>query len=126
MDQSNQIEVYCDSANTTNKIVTIYGTKITVESLKRNMARLTNQIWKLIPMRENNEDWQKQINNVKLELIGLNAIFNFDSNYLHLLANLEALLIVDTEFTQYRSKVFESINLLGECCKNAIKQNRTR
>ena len=81
MDQSNQIEVYCDSANTTNKIVTIYGTKITVESLKRNVARLTNQIWKLIPMRENNEDWQKQINNVKLELIGLNAIFNFDSNY---------------------------------------------
>ena len=77
-------------------------------------------------MRENNEDWQKQINNVKLELIGLNAICNFDSNYLHLLANLEALLIVDTEFTQYRSKVFESINLLGECCKNAIKQNRTR
>ena len=77
-------------------------------------------------MRENNEDWQKQINNVKLELIGLNAIFNFDSNYLHLLANLEALLIVDTEFTQYRSKVFFSFFLLGECCKNAIKQNRTR
>ena len=27
------------------------------ESIDKNIGRLTNQLWKLIPMRENNENW---------------------------------------------------------------------
>jgi len=30
-----------------------------IESIEQNVTRLTNQIWKLIPMREHEEDWQK-------------------------------------------------------------------
>jgi hypothetical protein len=32
-------------------------------------------MWKLIPMRENEEDWKKQLNTVILEIAGLNEIF---------------------------------------------------
>jgi hypothetical protein len=39
------------------------------------VKRLTNQLWKLIPMRENNEDWRKQLDTVTLEVVGLNEIF---------------------------------------------------
>ena len=37
-----------------------YEIEFTDEQIKSNVQRLTNQLWKLIPMREHNEDWQKQ------------------------------------------------------------------
>ena len=43
--------------------------------IDKNIKRLTNQLWKLIPMRENNEDWRKQLDTVTLEVVGLNEIF---------------------------------------------------
>jgi len=45
------------------------------EDIKTNVRRLTNQLWKLIPMREHEEDWPKQLDTVILEIAGLNEIF---------------------------------------------------
>lgn len=42
----------------------------------KNIARLTNQIWKLIPMKENQEDWEKQLDTVIIEIVGMNEIFS--------------------------------------------------
>ena len=36
-----------------------YNLDISEESIGTNVSRLTNQIWKLIPMREHEEDWIK-------------------------------------------------------------------
>lgn len=52
-----------------------YNVNFPQETIDRNIMRLTNQLWKLIPMRENDEEWQKQLNAVKLEIVGLNEIF---------------------------------------------------
>ena len=52
-----------------------YGIDIANESIERNITRLTNQIWKLIPMKENNEDWEKQLDTVNLEIAGLGVMF---------------------------------------------------
>jgi len=41
------------------------------ETLNKDLRRLINQVWKLLPMRENNEDWQKQLGSVLNELYGL-------------------------------------------------------
>jgi hypothetical protein len=38
---------------------TKYGFTIPLSSIKRNISRLTNQIWKLIPMREHEENWEE-------------------------------------------------------------------
>jgi hypothetical protein len=38
---------------------TKYNFNFELEDIKVNVRRLTNQLWKLIPMRENNEDWKK-------------------------------------------------------------------
>lgn len=93
--------------------ITKYGF-IEVEGVHTNIKRLTNQLWKLIPMRENEEDWQKQLDTVILEITGINEIFMIDETLLQLLSKLEGLRAVDTSFELYRKTVFETISLLQE------------
>lgn len=76
--------------------------------------RLTNQLWKLIPMKEHEEDWQKQLDTVILEITGLNEILIFTPCLLTLLSKLEGLRVVEIPFTLYRKTVFEAISLLQE------------
>ena len=82
------------------------------EVIEKNITRLTNQMWKLIPMNENHEDWKKQLNTVTIEIAGLNEIFFTEPQFLQLLSKLEGLKIVEMEFSSYRKTVFECINLL--------------
>lgn len=65
-------------------------------------------------MRENQEDWKKQLDTVRIEVAGLNEIFLSYPQFLQLLSKLEGLLIEDINFDLYRKTVFESINLLQE------------
>lgn len=74
---------------------------------------MTNQLWKLIPMREHEEDWQKQLDTVILELVGLNEIF-IGPLFLQMLSKLEGLRVSETNFELYRKTVFECISLLQE------------
>ncbi len=53
------------------QIYTKYDFSFPQESIEKNVIRLTNQIWKLIPMRENNEDWEKQLETVIIQIAGL-------------------------------------------------------
>ena len=93
-----------------------YDFEFPLESIEKNVIRLTNQIWKLIPMRENDEDWARQLETVKIEIAGLNEIFIQDPRFLQLLSKLEGLQIEkDIDFPVYRKTVFEAISLLQEC-----------
>ena len=65
-------------------------------------------------MRESEEDWQKQLDTVILEIAGLNEIFINTPHFLQLLCKLEGLKITETDFDLYRKTVFESISLLQE------------
>ena len=65
-------------------------------------------------MRENEEDWQKQLESVILEITGLNEIFVIDVVLLQLLSKLEGLNAMETSFNLYRKTIFESISLLQE------------
>ena len=65
-------------------------------------------------MRENDEDWKKQLNTVILEIAGLNEIFILTPSFLQLLSKLEGLSVIETDFERYRKTVFESISLLQE------------
>ena len=85
------------------------------KDVQLNIKRLTNQLWKLIPMRENNENWRKQLDTVTLEVVGLNEIFLSYPQFLQLLSKLEGLQKSDdVEFDLYRKTIFETINLLQE------------
>ena len=81
--------------------------------LDNMLTRLTNQIWKLIPMRENKEDWEKQLNTVIIEIAGLSEIFSSVPLFLQLLAKLEGLkLEEEITFDLYRKTVFECLTLI--------------
>ena len=70
-------------------------------------------MWKLIPMREHDEDWLKQLDTVILEIAGLNEIF-ITPQFLQLLSKLEGLRVQEINFELYRKTVFECISLLQE------------
>jgi hypothetical protein len=95
--------------------MTKYGIEISEEIIATNIKRLTNQLWKLIPMRENEENWLNQLETVIIEIVGLKEIFLLTPSFLVLLSKLEGLkAIEDLDFSLYRKTVFECITLLRE------------
>lgn len=90
-----------------------YNIEFNNSLITQDLRRLINQIWKLLPMRENEEDWQKQLDSVLVELRGLYVMFGDQLNFLILLSKLEGLR--DTQnFMTYRVIVFSAISLLTE------------
>lgn len=94
-------------------MIDIYGDDFPRENIKMDLTRLINQIWKLLPMRENNEDWQKQLNSVLVELRGLHKLFGDQLNFLILISKLEGL-HTEENFMTYRITVFSAITLISE------------
>ena len=62
-------------------------------------------------MREHEEDWQKQLETIILEIAGMSEIFT-NPLFLQLLCKLEGVRTYDTNFELYRKTVFECISLL--------------
>lgn len=93
-------------------IMTKYGFEIDSSVIDITITRLINQLWKLLPMKEQEEDWEKQLDIVILEIVGLHEIFSSNPTFLQLLIKLEGLKQTDIEFITYRKIVFDSINLL--------------
>ena len=89
---------------------------IPAAAVTSDINRLTNQLWKLIPMRENQENWLIQLDTVIIELAGLQELSNntADEKFLILLSKLEGLRKKDNSFNIYRKTVFECISLLRE------------
>ena len=95
--------------------MTKYEFDFAKETVDKNVMRLTNQIWKLIPMREHDEDWKKQLDTVIIEIAGLNEIFIWSPQFLQSLSKLEGLKVTeDIDFALYRKTVFEIISLVQE------------
>ena len=76
-----------------------------------NSTRLTNQIFKLLPMYENGEEWQKQQATIILELHGYNEMFVNNPGFMVLVAKLEALQYAEDKLV-FRKLVFEAITEL--------------
>ena len=91
-----------------------YDLKFSEEVIRKNITRLTNQMWKLIPMRENEENWEKQLETVIIEVVGLNEIFVMCPTFLQLLSKLEGLRVKEMNFELDRKTVFECINIIQE------------
>ena len=92
---------------------TKYDFEFSKEEINKEIIRLTNQMWKLIPMRENHEEWEKQLTTVIIDIAGKDEIFLHNSQFLQLLSKLEGLRVVDVDFSIYRKTIFECINLIN-------------
>lgn len=92
-----------------------FNKEVSSDCIKADVKRLTNQMWKLIPMREHEEDWVKQLDTVELEIVGLEKIFS-NPLLLQLICKLEGLREKkeEIEFSFYRKTIFECISILQE------------
>jgi hypothetical protein len=64
-------------------------------------------------MKEKEENWEKQLDTVIVEIAGLNEIFVEYPQFLQSLSKLEGLkMCKEIDFSLYRKTVFEIINLI--------------
>lgn len=93
-----------------------YNTEIDNAAIHANIKRLTNQIYKLLPNREENADWQTPLTTIIEEVSGMNRLLEGRQETLFaLLCKLEGLfeLTEDEDFFSYRRTIFECLNLMS-------------
>ena len=97
-----------------------YNLIIENKAIKMNIGRLTNQIYKLLPVREEGGDWQKPLTTIIEEIAGMDRLFIGQQPELFKLScKLEGLftLMQENDFMTYRSVIFECLSILGELQK---------
>ena len=102
-----------------------YNADIDSNAICANLKRLTNQIYKLLPNREENIDWQKPLETVIEEIAGMDRLLCDQHDTLFsLLCKLEGLFCYDKEedFPIFRRTIFECLSLMNGL-KNAICQD---
>ena len=93
-----------------------YDLEFDKEAVKINIERLTNQIFKLLPSREEGEDWVVPLQNLILEITGMKSLWVDQVKLFSLLCRLEALLSLTEEddFLAFRKLIFECLRIMNE------------
>lgn len=93
-----------------------YNIEFSNEAVKANIDRLTNQIFKLLPSREEGGDWETPLQNIILEITGMKALWVDQTKLFSLLCKLEALssLTEENDFLAFRKLIFECLRMITE------------
>jgi len=96
-----------------------YDIEFDSEAVKKNIDRITNQIFKLLPSREEGGDWETPLQNLILEITGMKALWCDQPDLFSLLCRLEALLTLteEDEFLAFRKLIFECLGLMNQIKK---------
>ena len=92
-----------------------YNLEITNENIILTFNRLIDQIYKLLPNREEGVDWEKPLETIMEELSGISRLLvGQQINLFPLMSKLEGLftLTKEEDFYLYRRIIFECLNLL--------------
>ena len=101
-----------------------YGAEIQDSSVHFNLKRITNQVYKLLPSREEGLDWEKPLKTLIEELAGMDEILSSKHDILFpLLCKLEGLFSLQRpeDFDLYRRTIFECLGLISELMKSCQK-----
>lgn len=97
---------------------TCYNVNFSNLALKDNLYRIGNQIFKLLPMREEGKDWEKPLETLIIEVVGMSNLFSDQKVLLTLSCKLEGLKdSKDVDFFLYRRTIFECCSLIEELKK---------
>lgn len=85
-----------------------------IDAIRKNLDRITNQTYKLLPVREEGLDWEKPLQTLIIELTGMEALFSDKTELFSLLCKLEALKTLKDkkDFPLYRKTIFECLGLI--------------
>ena len=94
-----------------------YGIELDYEVIANKFQRFTNEIYKLLPSREEGLDWEKPLETIIQELAGLRRLLVGcdDRLFLTILSKLEGLFVLTEEihFGLFRRTIFECLSLLS-------------
>lgn len=95
-----------------------YNISISKEIVQNDIKRIINQVYKLLPTREQNKEWKKPLQNIIQELAGMKRLFlgQQEQSFFILLCKLEGMfeLVQSIDFDLYRRTIFECLSLLNE------------
>lgn len=99
-----------------------YDINFDKDAVIRNINRITDRIFKLLPSREEGGDWETPLKNLILEIVGMDQLWIDQTNLFSLLCKLEALqtLTDENDFFIFRKLIFECLSLLTQI-KEEIK-----
>ena len=101
-----------------------YDLEIDNAVIKKRIYKLINQIYKLLPMRQQGRDWQKPLQTLIEELSGMKRLINNqDDLFFLILCKMEGLFSLTTEndMSTYRRIIFECLSLLNTLNGNVEK-----
>lgn len=94
-----------------------YEAEIETSAIENNLKRLVNQIYKLLPCREEGGEWDRPLTTIMEEFAGMDRLFlGAHETFFALLSKLEGLftLVKDGDFFVYRKTIFECIGLTND------------
>lgn len=97
-----------------------YESEISNEAINANLKRLTNQIYKLLPNREEGIEWEAPLRTILEEFSGMDRLLIDQHEILFsLLCKLEGLFTLKEEkdFFEYRRTIFECLTLVNSLMK---------
>ena len=104
-----------------------YNVQINNKDISNRLQNLINQIYKLLPSREQGVDWEKPLQTIIQELIGIQRLMNggYSDIFFPLLSKLEGLysLVNQNDFLCYRRTIFECLGLMNNFQKELCPQN---
>ena len=98
-----------------------YNAEIQDTVIVDNLHRLINQVYKLLPNREEGINWEKPLTTIMEELAGMDRLLIDQQDILFpLLCKLEGLftLAEEDDFQLYRRTIFECLSLMNSIVKN--------
>ena len=104
-----------------------YNVQINNKDISNRLQNLINQIYKLLPSREQGVDWEKPLQTIIQELIGIQRLMNggYSDIFFPLLSKLEGLysLVNQNDFLCYRRTIFECLGLMNNFQKELCPQS---
>lgn len=97
-----------------------YDMQIDNNSIEVNLKRITNQIYKLLPNREEGVDWETPLTTIMEELKGIQRLIkDYEEIFFSLISKLEGLftLTKENDFFLYRRTIFECLSLMNVLIK---------
>lgn len=106
------------------QVVLTNGIAIEKEAVAKNLKRIINQIYKLLPLREENKDWKKPLETLMEEIAGMAKLIDGqDELFFLILCKMKGLfsLTNDSEMPLYRRIILELLSLLNQLKVNVCQ-----
>lgn len=95
-------------------MMTVYSIEVNGSTVKENLSRIGNQIYKALCLREEEKEWKKPIETLSIELLGMNKLFPDNNVLFSLVCKLQGITDDTVDFMMYRRTIFECCSLVNK------------